>query len=289
MLAYDVFGKGVPLIIALLFVFPTLLILVGAATWVDRRFARTGFFGTKRGQEPALAVKNSGEVDQRHGMIAVVRDNIESDLMTEGPTDAVIETNIEPAAAARNKSLAPVQMFAAPECVGQRWNQLLPRPIDPGSPPQAAASTPQLPIESPAQADLEIGTVHPGEAPIESEPIQEREPAGEGQPVGMGGPRPPPTGPDFDANADRKLADMTTRLTAAIRGPASKDAARSAEPAQRSMTASLRTAGLRIVGAPMASSVACVKPISIYDALEIEMSDLNKFGAPETDDATPLD
>jgi hypothetical protein len=282
-----VFGTGVPLIIALLFVFPTLLILVGAATWVDRRFARSGFF-RKRGLEPALAVKNSGEVDQRHGMIAVVRDNIESELMIEDSTNAVIETNIEPTAAVRNESLAHVQTFAAPESAGQRRNQLLLRPIDPGSPPQAAAPTAQLPIESPAQADLEIGSVHPGEASIESEPIREREPAGESQPVGMGEPGSPPTDPDFDANAGQKPADVTKRLTAAIRGPVKKDAARSAEPAQPTMAASLRSAGLRIVGAPMAASVAGVKPKSIYDALEIEMSDLNKFGAPVTDDATPL-
>jgi hypothetical protein len=281
MLAYKVFGTGVPLIIALLLVFPSLLILVGAATWVDRRFARSGFFANKRGQEPALAVKNSGEVDQRHGMIAVVRDNIESELMIEGSTDAAIETNIEPGAAARNESFAPEQTFAAPESAGRRGNQLLPRPIDPGSPSQAAVPTPQLPIESPAQADLEIGTMHPGEAPIESEPVRES------QPVGMDEPRPPPTGPDVDANAGQKPADMTKRLTAAIRGPAKKDAARSAEPARRTMTASLRSAGLRIVGAPMATSIAGVKPKSIYDALEIEMADLNKFGAPETDDATP--
>jgi hypothetical protein len=288
MLAYNVFGTGVPLIIALLFVFPTLLILVGAATWVDRRFARSGFFSTKRGREPALAVKNYGEVDQRHGMLAVVQDNIESELMIEGSTDAVIETNSEPTAAVRNESLAPVQPFAAPESAGQWRDQLLPRPIDPVAPPQAAAPIPPLRIESPAQAALEIGTVHRGEAPIESEPIQEREPVRESQPVGMDEPCPPPPGPDFNANADQKPADMTKRLTAAIRGPARKDAARSAGPAQRT-TASLQSAGLRIVGAPMATSIAGVKPKSIYDALEIEMSDLNKFGTPETDDATPLD
>jgi hypothetical protein len=285
-LAYSVFGSGVPLIIALLFVFPTLLILVGVATWADRRFARRGFFGTKRGQEPALAVKNSGEVDQRHGMLAVVRNNTETESMTASSTDAVIETNSEPTTALRNESLAPGQAFAAPESAGQWRNQLLPRPIDPGSPPQAAAPTPQLPIDPPAEAALEIGTVPPGEAPIE--PIQERAPDRERQPVGMDEPRPPPTGPDFDANADQKPADMTRRLTAAIRGPAKKGAARSADPAQRTMTASLRSAGLRIVGAPVATSVAGAKSKSIYDALEIEMSDLHKFGAPETDDASPL-
>jgi hypothetical protein len=259
MLTYSVFG--VPLIIAVLFVFPTLLILVGAATWVERRFANN------RGRQPRLAVKNSGGVDQRQSMIVVRPDNIESEPTIGGSTDAVIETSIEPTATVGGESPAPAQVFAGPEDAGQC-------PIDPWSPPQAAAPIPRPPIESVAQANLdEIGTSAPGEAAIESENIQERETARENQPARTCEPRPRPslTDPDFNANADQELTDMAKRLKAAIRGLSKKDAARSAEPAQPAMTASLQSTGSRIVEAPTAASVARVKPKSIYDALEIEM------------------
>jgi hypothetical protein len=255
MLAYNVFG--VPLIIAVLLVFPTLLILVGAAIWVERRFAN------RRGQPP-LALNNSEEVDQRHGIVR--RDHIESEPMIDGSTDAGIETSIKPAAAVESESLAPMQTLADPENAGQR-------PIDPGSPPQAAASIPELPIESLAQINLdEIGYMRPGEAVTESEHIQERETDRENQPVRMDGPRPPLlTDPDFDANSAQELADMAKRLTAAIRDLPKKDAAGSAEPTQPKTTASLPSAGPRIVGTSMAARVARVKLKSIYDALEIEM------------------
>jgi hypothetical protein len=244
MLTYHVLG--IPLIVAVLLVFPTLLILMGIATWVDSRFAN------KRGREPRLPVKNSGEIDQRRSTIAVGRDNIEPGPMTDVATAAVIEANIRHAAAVSNTFAAPTQTFAALEDAGEWRNQLLPGPID---------------------LD-EVAAMRPREDPIESESIQEPKTALQNQPVRSGEPWPPPAiaDPDFSADADQELADIAKRLKAAIRGLVKKDAAGSAEPAQPTMTASQPSMGTPIVEAPMPTSVARVKPKSIYDALEIEMS-----------------
>jgi hypothetical protein len=244
MLRYHVFG--IPLIIAVLLVFPALLILMGTATWVESRFANKG------GRQHRLAVKNSGETDQRRSTIADRRSNIDPEPVIEGSTAAVIEAHIEHPAAISNESPALVQTFAALEDAGEWRNQLLPRPID---------------------LD-EVAAMRPGEDPIESGPIQAPESARQNQPVRMGEPRPPPAiaDPDFSADVDQELADIAKRLKAAIRGLVRKDAAGAAEPAQPAMTASEPSTGSRIVEAPMATSVARAKLKSIYDALEIEMS-----------------
>jgi hypothetical protein len=259
MLTYHVLG--IPLIIALLLVFPALLIVMGTATWVDRRLA------DKRGRQPRLAVNDSGAVDRPRSTTVVRRDDIEPAPMIAGSAAAAIAADIERTAPARNEFPAAVQTFAASENAGAWRNPPHPRSIDPEPPPRP-------PPEWPAPIDLdEISAMRPGEAP-ESEPIQEPETARDNQPVRIDEPGPPPavTAPDFSADSDQELADIAKRLKASIRGLVKKDAARPAEPAQTTMIASPPPTGSRTVDAPMATPVARANPKSIYDALETEMS-----------------
>jgi len=267
MLRYDVFGTGIPLIIALLLVFPALLIGMGVATWVDRRLA------DKRGRQPRRAVKDFGAVDRPRSTTVVRRDDIAPAPMIAGSAAAAIAADIERTAAASGESPAAVQTVAAPENARAWRNPLHPRPIDP-------ESRPRPPLEWLVPTDLdEISAMRPGEAP-ESEPNQEPETARDQQSVRIDAPGPPPavTDPDFSAHADQELADIAKRLKASIRGLVKKDAARSTEPAQSAIAASPRPTGSRTVDAPTATRVrANLK--SIYDALEIEMS--SGHGVPD--------
>jgi hypothetical protein len=74
MLAHGVFGTGVPLIIAVLFVCPAVLIVIGTVAWANRLVTRRGLFGKGRGRQPRLA----------------------HDLAMGGSAANALETNIKP-------------------------------------------------------------------------------------------------------------------------------------------------------------------------------------------------
>jgi flagellar protein FliO/FliZ len=78
-----------------IFAFVFVLLLIGGAAWLVRRFAgnRLGS-NTNRGRMPRLAVIDAAAVDGRRRLVLVRRDNIEHLLMIGGPTDIVVETNI---------------------------------------------------------------------------------------------------------------------------------------------------------------------------------------------------
>jgi flagellar protein FliO/FliZ len=78
-----------------IFAFVFVLLLIGGAAWLVRRFAgnRLGS-NTNRGRMPRLAVIDAAAVDGRRRLVLVRRDNIEHLLMIGGPTDIVVESNI---------------------------------------------------------------------------------------------------------------------------------------------------------------------------------------------------
>jgi flagellar protein FliO/FliZ len=86
------------------FAFVAVLVLIGGAAWLVRRFAgnRLGA-NTNRGRMPRLAVIDAAAVDGRRRLVLVRRDNIEHLLMIGGPTDIVVETNIVRAMPARDQ------------------------------------------------------------------------------------------------------------------------------------------------------------------------------------------
>src|SRR5260370_34491883 len=87
------------------FSFVAVLVLIGLAAWLVRRFAgnRLGA-NTNRGRMPRLAVIDAAAVDGRRRLVLVRRDNIEHLLMIGGPTDIVVEPNIVRAMPVRDQS-----------------------------------------------------------------------------------------------------------------------------------------------------------------------------------------
>ncbi len=90
--------------VTFIFAFVAVLVLIGLAAWLVRRFAsnRLGA-NTNRGRMPRLAVIDAAAVDGRRRLVLVRRDNIEHLLMIGGPTDIVVESNIVRASPAREQ------------------------------------------------------------------------------------------------------------------------------------------------------------------------------------------
>src|SRR3978361_153983 len=107
-----------------IFAFLVVLALIGAAAWLVRRFAGDRLKANgNRGRMPRLAVIDATAVDGRRRLVLVRRDNIEHLLMIGGPTDIVVEPNMERAMPGREE--APRPAVGAPE------------PAPPGAPPPA--------------------------------------------------------------------------------------------------------------------------------------------------------
>jgi hypothetical protein len=87
------------------FAFVAVLVLIGGAAWLVRRFAgnRIGT-NTNRARMPRLAVIDAAAVDGRRRLVLVRRDNVEHLLMIGGPTDIVVEANIVRAMSARDQA-----------------------------------------------------------------------------------------------------------------------------------------------------------------------------------------
>jgi hypothetical protein len=89
----------------------------------DPGIALAGWFGPR--PEPRLSVSEQASVDSRRRLVLVRRDDVEHLIMTGGPVDVVIETNIRAAvpaeAAAPAEPAAPV--FSRPPRLGQAVNK----------------------------------------------------------------------------------------------------------------------------------------------------------------------
>jgi len=94
------FGVELPTPVNFVIAFVFVLLLIGAAAWVVRRFGGARVEAAARGRQPRLAVVDSAAVDSRRKLVIVRRDNVEHLLMIGGPSDVVVETNIVRAAAA---------------------------------------------------------------------------------------------------------------------------------------------------------------------------------------------
>jgi hypothetical protein len=142
-----------------LIAFLVVLALIGIAAWVVRRFGsgRLGASGP-RGRQPRLAVIDYASVDARRRLILVRRDNVEHLLMTGGPTDVVVESNIVRAVAAPREPALPrdMTMPRQPEPLpraiphqdnGGAW-PLAPEPATAASPPPLPSMPPAPPLPS---------------------------------------------------------------------------------------------------------------------------------------------
>jgi flagellar protein FliO/FliZ len=80
-----------------------------------RRLTRVSLAGRgPRGRQPRLAVIDAASVDGRRQLVLVRRDNVEHLLLIGGPTDIVVEPNVDKAAAAVPASPAPRDIKPSP-------------------------------------------------------------------------------------------------------------------------------------------------------------------------------
>jgi flagellar protein FliO/FliZ len=107
-----IFGMEFPLVLKFVISFAVVLVLIGTAAFVIRRFGAKGLARvTLRGRQPRLAVVDSAAIDSRRRLVIVRRDNVEHLLLIGGPTDLLVEPNIAAVAiqpARESTSLRPV-------------------------------------------------------------------------------------------------------------------------------------------------------------------------------------
>jgi flagellar biogenesis protein FliO len=242
----SLFGVELPTAVNFVIAFVFVLLLIGIAAWLVRRFGASRLDPTARGRQPRLAVIDSANVDGRRKLVIIRRDNIEHLLMIGGPTDVVVETNIVRAAAVLARE-APAQRNGGNETLLRAMPLPDPTPW-PLQPEPAAAVSAARADRSPRISDE---TWHgPSETPIVQAPVVQPAPVAQAplvrpvraadtlaglaeelaRPAQPEAPRisaqQPATGSAAAAPApqptDQSLAEMAQRLEAALRRPAAQ-------------------------------------------------------------------
>jgi hypothetical protein len=243
----SLFGVELPTPVNFVIAFAFVLLLIGAAAWLVRRFGSTRVDAAARGRQPRLAVIDSAAVDGRRKLVIIRRDNVEHLLMIGGPSDVVVETNIVRGVAVATRDAPPVRN-GAPE---------MPRPVPMPEPtpwplqpePAPAAASIQQPVRAQRLPSDEAWQTPPAEPMVMPSPVPEVRPVrpadtlaglaeelarpseaatarpvqvqpGQIQPARVAAPLPmaasaaPPS-----PVADQSLAEMAQRLEAALRRP----------------------------------------------------------------------
>jgi len=244
----SLFGVDLPTPVNFVIAFVVVLLLIGAATWLVRRFGATRLDPTARNRQPRLAVVDAAAIDGRRKLVIIRRDNAEHLLMIGGATDVVVETNILRAGPLAARETTPArngnepQLRAVPEPA--QWQpdvapQPQPAPVMRAAPRVTADDAWDTPegIASPAvQAPPPIHTqpvmpappvrpVRPADtlASLAQELSQSQAPRmvqPEAVPVAPVVAAPQPAAPP----PDQSLAEMAQRLEAALRRPATPKA-----------------------------------------------------------------
>jgi flagellar protein FliO/FliZ len=252
-------GAEMPLAVRFFLAFLIVLGLIGAIAWALRRFGAGRFRDNARGRQPRLAVIDHASVDGRRRLILVRRDNVEHLLMIGGPTDVVVEPNIVRAVASprdvpgarpaagiealpraiplpENGGSWPLQPEPAattlrpprPESPADEMPPRMPQPtVEPPPRPQRdtlAALADELGSRPPPPRRSMYTRPQPAEQRIETDaephldmPDEEIAPPPAAPVVA---PQPPLAAAEADqSNADQSLADMASRLEAALRKP----------------------------------------------------------------------
>jgi flagellar biogenesis protein FliO len=249
----SLFGVELPTPVNFVIAFAFVLLLIGAAAWLVRRFGATRIDASARGRQPRLAVIDSAAVDGRRKLVIIRRDNVEHLLMIGGPSDVVVETNIVRGAAVATRD-APPARNGAPETMPRaiQMPEPTPWPLQPEPAPAAAPiqqparaqRTPsddawQTPPAEPAVMPPPVPEVRPVRAadtlaglaeelarpsepaaarPVQVQPSQfQPSQVQPSQPARVATPQPTATQPS--PAADQSLAEMAQRLEAALRRP----------------------------------------------------------------------
>jgi flagellar protein FliO/FliZ len=252
-------GVELPTSVNFVIAFAFVLLLIGAAAWLVRRFGATQIDAAARGRQPRLAVIDSAAVDGRRKLVIIRRDNVEHLLMIGGPSDVVVETNIVRGGAAATRDTTPARN-GAPETMPRAmpipdptpW-PLQPEPAPAPPPvhqPVRAQRIPsddawQTPPAEPAVAPSPIPEVRPvrpvdtlaglaeelgrPSEPVAARPVQiqptqiqpNQVQPNQIQPARAAAPQPVAASAPTQAApvADQSLAEMAQRLEAALRRP----------------------------------------------------------------------
>ncbi len=280
------------------------LVLIGAAAWLVRKFSSgNAGAGANRGRMPRLAVIDAAAVDNRRKLVLVRRDNVEHLIMIGGPTDVVVEPNIQRNMPQRDQAPQrgpagtelPTRHSPLPDANWQDAEAFEHRePVMPEPPPRPART--HYPDEvrrpSPPIADYDSApsftpepmTREPRIAPRSerAEPPMPRMPRASEIPAKAPAPAPrAPRQEPLPSSADQNLADMAQRLEAALRRPGSELRLDGGETRAPAVSAADR------VGAPPPSSRSAAPPSAPaapaakpgFDNLEDEMASL--LGRPK--------
>jgi flagellar protein FliO/FliZ len=266
--------------------------LIGITALILKRFGgnRMPSSGGGRNRQPRLAVLDSAVVDAKRKLVLIRRDNSEHLLLIGGPSDVVVETNINragPVTAAGRSRVVQQQDLDALE------SALLPEQTyeEPAAPPMR---TPP-----PAQQRMREREAAPRPRPQpEPEPIDDLplaptlRPEPQPEPAAYSPPPPLPPRPvshpsaAAPARAEPNYADMQQKMEAALRKPASAPAPRApepraAQPAQQPRPAPPmpQTRAMPAAPAPAVSQPVVPKPSAQeapnpFDSLEAEMASL---------------
>jgi flagellar protein FliO/FliZ len=280
----SLFGVDLPTPVNFVIAFVVVLLLIGAATWLVRRFGATRLDAAARTRQPRLAVVDAAAVDGRRKLVIIRRDNVEHLLMIGGPSDVVVETNIVRAAVGARDVLpgrngpalpdpAPWPEPAPAQPMAARAERAMPRATvednwQPPADPVAAPVAPMPPVRAVRPADTLASLAHElGRAAPEPQ-APPRPVAVEPPPA----PAPAPAAAPQAAAPDQSLAEMAQRLEAALRRP--KPVAAAAAP-----TAEVKPpprAPRVVVAAPKGGAQPAAQP---QNNLEQEMASLlNKPG-----------
>ncbi|MET0221301.1 MAG: flagellar biosynthetic protein FliO [Tardiphaga sp.] len=223
--------------------FVVVFALIGVTAWLIRRFGSGALSGAgARGRAPRLAVIEAGAVEGRRKLVLIRRDNVEHLIMIGGPSDIVVEANIVRGQNARD-NVAPASSRNTPAA------EALPRAVsledaawplqpEPAPRPNRAATRP-APLEDSANWSLQPEQAPPSAPASPAAAKRSRasdtlaglaaelnvRPAEPAAPA-PGAPRPAPVAavkpaaPAVSAAADNNLADMASRLEAALKRPA---------------------------------------------------------------------
>jgi flagellar protein FliO/FliZ len=239
----SLFGVDLPTPVNFVIAFVVVLLLIGAATWLVRRFGATRIDPAARGRQPRLAVVDAAAIDGRRKLVIIRRDNAEHLLMIGGPTDVVVETNILRAGPLAARESTPArngnepQLRAVPEPT--QWQpdvapQPQPAPVMRAAPRVVADDTWHTPEEAIASPAVQAPpAIHA--QPVMPPPVRPMRPAetlaslahelSQPQAPRMAQPEAAPAAPAAAPQAaapppDQSLAEMAQRLEAALRRPA---------------------------------------------------------------------
>lgn len=312
----SLFGSQLGTMAKFAIAFILVLGLIGITAFILKRFGSGGMptSGGGRNRQPRLAVLDSAVVDAKRRLVLIRRDNSEHLLLIGGPSDVVVETNINRAAsvtAARGRGgLQQQEVESYENTLGPEPEMELPAPTPaprtPAPRPREMAPRPQPRVQQQPEPRMQP---QPEPEPIDDLPLAPPlRPEPQPEPVAYAppprpepaaySPPPPlqtrtvtassaPVAPAPQPRAEPDYSDMQQKMEAALRKPASAPAPRMPEPRAvqpapqprpaappMPQTRPMPPAPAPAVAQPAAPMPAKQEAPNPFDSLEAEMASL---------------